>query len=319
VPVAELKDHAIYWVAPMSDGRWLITRRQERELLVVDGGLQPIWRLRLPSTWPGIHAVTDDLSLVALSLQDGVLLLTGEGREVARFAHPASRRLASVTGCCAFAPDQRYLWATVPSQGKGDELWLVDVNQPSVVDRRLLETLMEGCEPICHPDGQTTGLSIGEGQDRSLICWVRARRGRIELRCPQSIDRILVDVHPSGREYLTVPHGTTRDDDLVRHRFVDDAPIEGLSAWDTFPFGGEWAFAAGYLTDDLILAGVEPSKRHVLVQREPLRLLRTMEYPGDHTPGGLVSPGAGSWLTVGDDRLVRWRLPHSEVRVLRSR
>jgi hypothetical protein len=243
--VAELKDHAIYGVAPMSEGRWLITRRQERELLVVDGGLQPIWRLGLPSTWPGRHAVTDDLSLVALSLQDGVLLLSGEGREVARFAHPASGRWHSVTGCCAFAPDQRYLWATVPTQGKGDELWLVDVNQPSVVDRRLLETLMEGCAPICHPDGQTTGLSIGEGQDRSLICWARVERGRIQLRLVPSFDRILVDIHPSGAEYLSTPHDSFPGDELVRHRFVDDAPLTGSLRGTPSPLGASGPLLPG--------------------------------------------------------------------------
>jgi hypothetical protein len=263
---------------------------------------------------------------VALSLQDEVLLLTGEGREVARFAHPAWGRGASETGCCAFAPDQRYLWATVPTQDEGDELWLVDVNQPSVLDRRLLDTSMEGCKPIYHPDGQTIGLSIGEGQAASPIRWAHASRGQIELRFTQSIDRVLVDVHPSGQEYLTMPHDSFPGDELVRHRFVDDATIDRLSAWDTFPFGGEWDFAAGYLTDDLILAGVdlilagvEPSERHVLVQREPLRLLGTMEYPGDDAPGWLVSPGAGTWLTLGDDALVRWLLPQSEVPILRPR
>jgi hypothetical protein len=320
VPVAERKDHAIGWVAPLSGERWLITRPEERELLVVDGRLQPIWHLRLPSTWRGIHAVTEDLSLAALSLQDEVLLLSGAGREVARFAHPAWGGPASQTGCCAFAPDKRYLWATVPTQDDGDALWLVDANQPSVLDRRLLDAAVAGYEPFYHPDGQTIGLSIGQGQDASLIRWARASRGRIELRFTRSIDRVLVDVHPSGREYLTIPSGNTRADDLVRHRFVDDAAIDGLSAWDTFPFGGEWDFVAGYLTDDLILAGVAPSQRHVLVQRAPLRLLGTMEYPGDDAPGGFVSSDAGTWLTVGDDgKMIRWLLPQSEVPILRPR
>jgi hypothetical protein len=319
VPVADLKDHVIDWVAPMSDERWLISRPEERELLVVDGRLQPIWHLRLPSTWRGRHAINEDVSLVALSLQDAVLLLTGQGREVARFAHPAWGSWAGVGGCCAFAPDQRYLWATVPTRDEGDELWLVDVNRPSVLDRRLLDASVSGYEPVYHPDGQTIGLSIGQGQDASLIRWARASRGRIELRFPQSIDRVLVDVHPSGREYLTVPHDAFPTDELMRHRFLDDVPLDALSAWDTFPFGGEWAFAAGYLTDDLILAGVELSERHVLVQREPLRLLGTMEYPGEDAPGLLFSPGAGTWLTLGDDKLIRWLMPQSEVPILRPR
>jgi hypothetical protein len=124
--VAELSDPLIGVMAPLSDERWLVCRPEGQELLVVDRQLQPIWRLRLPSSWRGRHAVTEDLSLVALSLQNEVLLLTGAGREVARFAHPAWGWPAR-EGCCAFAPDQRYLWATVPTRDDGDELWLVAV------------------------------------------------------------------------------------------------------------------------------------------------------------------------------------------------
>jgi hypothetical protein len=307
--LAELKAPRIDWVSRVEGDRWLIGRPKELELLIVSAELEPTWRLRLPSAWGGRHAVNDSLSRVALSLRDEVLLLTGEGGEVARLAHPAWGRGASESGCCSFSPDQRYLWATAPTQAGSDELWLVDANEGELLDRRPLDASAAGCDHVEHPDKRTIGLSLGEGQDGSLIRWARPERDRIELRSSLSIDRVLVDVHPTGSEYLSTPHGNTEADELMRHRVTDDVAIDGLSAWDAFPFGGEWDLVAGYLTDELILAGVVPNESHVLVQREPMALLGTIGYPGDSRPGWIVSPRRGTWLTLNDEALVRWAIP----------
>jgi hypothetical protein len=177
-----------------------------------------------------------------------------------------------------------------------------------VVDRRPLASAAEGCASLYHPDGRTIGLDIGEGQDGSLIRWARVERGRIQLRLVPSIDRSLVDIHPSGGEYLSTPHDNFPADELRRHRFADDTPLEGLSAWEVFAFGDEWAAYAGYLTEELIVAGMEPSERHVLVRRAPLGLLGTIEYHGDSTPGWILAARAGTWLTVNDDGVVRWTM-----------
>jgi hypothetical protein len=307
--LARLKAPRIDWVSSVEGDRWLIGRPEERELLVVDAELEPTWHMRLPSAWGGRHAVTESLSRVALSLRDEVLLLTGAGDEVARLAHPAWGRGASESGCCRFSHDQQYLWATAPTQGGSDELWLVDANEGQLLDRRPLDAWCAGCDSVEHPDKRTIGLSIGEGQEGSFIRWAHPERGRIELRISQTIDRVLVDVHPTGTEYLSTPHGNTEADELMRHRFVDDGPLGSLSAWDAFPFGGEWDLSAGYLTHDLILAGVAPSERHLLVQREPMALLGAIGYPGSSTPGEIVSPRAGTWLTLNDESLVRWVIP----------
>jgi hypothetical protein len=318
--VAELRDPLINQVAPLSDERWLVgqrrhplDRRKGQNLLVVDAHLQPIWRLRLPSSWRGRHAVTQDLSRVALSLQHEVLVLSGDGDELCRLAHPDRDSLGPRSGCCAFAPDQPYLWATVPTEEGFDELWLVDVDRQVVVDHRPLDSTAEGCAPLYHPDGRTIGLDIGEGQDGALIRWARVERGRIRLRLVPGFDRILVDIHPSGGEYLSAPHDCFPADELMRHRFVDDTPIEGLSAWEVFPFGDHWAMYAGYLTEELIVAGMQPSERHVLVRRAPLGLLGTIAYPAGSPPGWIVAAGAGRWLTHNDDGLVCWTLPQLEV------
>ena len=296
----------------MAAGRWLVQRSETDELLVVDAQLEPVWRLPLPDHAHGTHAVTQDCSLVALSMLDRVLVVDGGGQQVARFPHQPWEEGSS--GCCVFSPG--YLLVTVPPRPEpffatGDELWLIDLRVMRVVDWRLLETVAAGCDPVPHPDGQTIGLSIGEGQDASPIRWVRAHRDRIELRFgPPDEDRVLVAVHPDGDEYLTTPH--SGDGPLVRHRFADDRPIEQLAAADVLGTEEGWDWSAGYLTDSLILASTFESGqdrgRHVLVQRAPMRLLGEVVYPGDEPQGLIVGPQQGTWLTVSDHGVHRWVL-----------
>jgi hypothetical protein len=117
-------------VLPMAAGRWLVQRSKAGELLVVDAQLEPVWRLPLPapdhgvdttteelSGWEhehrlpyrqhGTHAVTDDLSLVALALRRHVLALDGHGQEVARFPHQPWQPGESG---CGFSRRSRDLW-----------------------------------------------------------------------------------------------------------------------------------------------------------------------------------------------------------------
>jgi hypothetical protein len=109
-------------VLPMTGRRWLVQCHEAGELLVVDQRLQPIWRLQVPAAagWSGIHAVAEDLSLVALSLEEHVLLLDGAGRQLARLAHQPTGPYDQ--GCCVFAGDGRHLWATVTWESFTDEV-----------------------------------------------------------------------------------------------------------------------------------------------------------------------------------------------------
>jgi hypothetical protein len=315
VNVATLPLGQVGRVLPMAAGRWLVQRSKAGELLVVDAQLEPVWRLQLPDHAHGTHAVTDDYSLVALSMLDHALVVDGRGQEVARFPH--SPWQTGMSGCCVFSADPRYLWVTVPPRPEkffatGDELWLIDRRVMWVVDWRLLETAAAGCEPVHHPDAQTIGLSIGEGQDGAPIRWVRAHRDRIELRFgPPDDDRVLAAIHPDGGEYLTTPHSEGADT-LVRHRFADDQVIEELAAADVLGSDEGWDLHAGYLTDSLILASIfetdQDSERHVLVQRAPMRLLGEVVYPGDEPPGWIAGPQQGTWLTVSDHGVHRWIL-----------
>ncbi|HEU5318842.1 MAG TPA: hypothetical protein VFX49_22195, partial [Chloroflexota bacterium] len=244
----------------------------------------------------------------------------------ASFPHHAWGNSDSETGCCAFASGGRYLWATVPTFTPeqpllaDDAVWLIDVATRALLDTRRLNVAGAGCHPVHHPDGDTLGLSIGEGQDGSPIRWVRPARDhdgqpgssvRIDLRFAPGDDRVLMDVHPAGHEYLTTPHGSGSWE-LIRHRFADDAAIEKLAAPTEFSEEDRWDLYAGYLTEDLILASTSDgeSERHLLVERQPMRLVAAVDYPFDEQAGAFNSPRRGRWLTVGaEGDLHCWVLP----------
>jgi hypothetical protein len=328
VPAGELRlDQRVIAVLPLPGQRWLVQCLDAGELLVVDAQLEPLWRLSVPAGWHGTHAVADDLSLVALSLRDHVLVLDHSGHRVARFGHHPWGNSDSELGCCVFAPDGRHLWATVPTWSPeqpfmaNDQLWLIDLTAWAVRDRRKLNVAAAGSMALHHPDGHTVGLEIGEGQDGARICWARPAHGKIVLRTAPSHDRILVDIHQGGGEYLTTPHSQGLDE-LCRHRFADDQPIDrlpppanvrpsghwGRQAGYLIDPGGHWGHA-GYLTDELVLAHITGSSRHVLIQREPLRVLATIAYPDGDTPRWSCVTGQGAWLTIGPEGIQRWLLP----------
>jgi hypothetical protein len=309
-PAGELRlGQRISGVLPLTGRRWLVQCDEAGELLVVDHQLQPLWRLQVPAAagWDGIHAVAGDLSLAALSLEEHVLLLDGAGRQLALLPHQPTGPYDQ--GCCVFADDGRHLWATVtwvdvihevpPRLGEGgDELWLIDLATRSVVDRRRLDTGAAVCLPVRHPDGQTIGLCLIEAEEGgSDLFWARVDGGRISLRHSPDRHHIQVAVHPGGGEYLTTPNiDAGAANELRRHRFVDDQPIEALPLPASVALGQEvwWDDYAGYLTDELILAGTTGPERHVLVQRQPLRLLASVAYPA-----GLVVSLGGRKLADG--------------------
>jgi hypothetical protein len=322
-PLAALPLDGVGEVLPMAADRWLVHRRSRAraqvvvELLVVDAQLAPIWRLPVPDPYHGVHAVTNDLSLVALSLQRRVLLLDGRGQQLASFPHQPWGTGDPESGCCAFSGCGRYLWATVPTWPEGsweanDELWLIDLASLSVVDRRKLDVCAAGSTPLQHPDGRTVGLDIGEGQDGAAIRWAHPDGGRIGLRVAPGDDRCLAAVHPDGQEYLTTPHANNdRLQALARHRFADDRPIERLGSAAAFGPSEQWGHLAGYLTGELILAATVGGLRHLLVQRAPLRLLGEVAYPDRPPRSWPVAAHQGTWLTRSSQGLQRWRLlPH---------
>jgi hypothetical protein len=313
VLVAELRLELVSRVRPLSEQGWLVQRAAPNELVVLDPELTPIWRLELPAGRLGFVAVTDDLSLVAVSRDGQVVLLDGTGRQLASVAgaHPQS-------SIGVFTADGAYLWAVSPGQGSeapvtaSQELWLIEVAGCSMVDRRRIGMLVDDCQPIRHPDRHTVGLSLWV-EGRPAIGWATCERGRIDLRLTPWRDRVLADVHPAGSEYLTVSREQSfvpgRDDELWRHRLRDDRPVGALAVSAATHLDDAWDARSGYLTNQLILASTLDTGWHLLVGTAPMGLLAEVTYPSP-IAGSLPFPsGQGRWLTVGGGRVQGWVLP----------
>jgi hypothetical protein len=77
---------------------------------------------------------------------------------------------------------------------------------------------------------------------------------------------VLVDVHPTGGEYLSMTHGRHAvstypwRNERSRDRVRDDRPLGELASSEARP-GDLWDRGAGHLTDDLIIAGAVDSGR----------------------------------------------------------
>jgi hypothetical protein len=328
-------------VQPLLHDRWLLDRRLQgptpgmeraafRELLLVDRSLQPVWRLLPPPEppfWYGGHAVADDLSLAALALPREVRLVDREGGLVALFPYRAERGTGAQAvsglpdaglgeaGGCAFSADGRWLWACVPQveadQRAWDELWLIDLANQRIMNRRPLDFYAQIVSLWRHPDMRTVRVSLGYGLE-SAEHWARAVDGRIELWGHPGSDR-LGGAHPSGSEYLTTPE-EDGPEELVRRRWPDGTALARLPVVAVGLPEGSWT-AATYLTDELLLATVrqpaENGEKHLLLARAPLRPLGWVRYPGRGTPpGGLGPSGDGAWLTVDSvhGNVARWTL-----------
>ena len=318
VLVAEVRIGPVSRVRPLAGQRWLV-QRALGELVVLDERLTPSWRLELPTGRPGIVAVADDLSLVAVSRAGQLVLLDGSGRQLASVLATPSGSSAGI-----FTADGAYLWVVLPGLGSetptpaSQEVWLLDVATRSLLDRCRVGLFVDDRPPIRHPDGRTVGLSLWV-DGRAAIGWAVAERGRIVLRlCPWR-DFVLADVRPAGSEYLTVsrtqglvraqPGVYGREDVLLRLRLGDDRPVGALVVSAATHGDDVWDPQSGYLANDLIVAGTVDTGRHLLVGTAPMGLLAEVVNPSPIGGSVPIPSGQGTWLTVGGGRVQHWMLP----------
>lgn len=197
-------------VQPLEGDRWLVDHRlnrpevweepTERELLVLDQALQPVWRLRPPpepSFWRAGHAVADDLSLVALALPHEVRLVNADGELISCFAYPAEQD----SGYTAFSPQGDYLMVRFP--GRYELLTLDPEGQ--VLGRSPHHVLGEAGGCAFSADGHwlwtcVPHMRAGPGVEHEL--WL------IELASRQVVDRrplhfygqlVVLTRHPDGQ------------------------------------------------------------------------------------------------------------------------
>ncbi|MGC5396994.1 hypothetical protein ACPXCP_14755 [Streptomyces sp. DT20] len=254
--------------------------------------------------------VRQDLERVVYTTLNGVVCLTRAGDLVwaSGFEPHSDVRHGHEPGC-ALSPDGRTVWVYRPDAmaGRGDgDQWVVhDADSGVVVARRELETVGHGAFHHVHPGDGSVYLDIGEGQDGSVI--LRGTGGADSE--PEFVtypwpDRCLIDLAPSGQQFMTVDHGQA---DVAFHGhpggdvlFVLPVEAFGYDPEESFV---EWS--GGYLTEDTAVVTLggesqdeEEWSRHHLVD------VRTGTLSGELTVGvsnpyELVLLGDGSWLTGG--------------------
>lgn len=137
------------------------------------------------------------------------------------------------------------------------------------------------------------------------------------------IEQILLDVSPTGREFLTVPLGQWS---LTVHDARDGSVRQELEATGTVPphpmntDGGRvfWDYEAAFVDDDTIIAGTAECDarygaiRHWVVDAHTMALRSEVTYPSP-VWGNPRSAGGGMWYTVskGGTAVHLWRLANA--------
>jgi hypothetical protein len=288
---------------------WLVhTSRQE--VVVLGEDLAEVARFPLPSEWRASHWVTPDLGFVAVSEREKVLLVDRRGRAVWHHDHIPWGSGSSESGSCWVSPDGAHVWATVPRDDEPDEWIVLDASNGQVLGAAPLECEAAGSDPIPHPDGRHIGLSVGEGQDGAEVYWGRWEGGRPVVARLKSRSRVLVDVRPSGAQYLTTPHSSSDDGSVQVHEFPSGRVPARLLPDVLRPEDDRFDYEAGYLTDDLVLVSTIANNADLLLTADKLEPIGRVEYPDGNAKDNVAPSGRGTWLTIDPvtGRHELWRL-----------
>ncbi|MFF4389235.1 MULTISPECIES: hypothetical protein [unclassified Streptomyces] len=257
-------------------------------------------------------AVRPDLERVVYATPNGVVCLTRAGDVVwaSTFEPRSDVRHGHRTGV-SLSLDGRTVWVYRPDvmagRGRADRWVVYDADTGEVLADRELETVGHGGSHCVHPVDGSVYLSIGEGQDGSVV--LRGVTGADGV--PQCVtypwpDRCLIDLAPGGQQFMTVDHG--QEDVAFHHHpggevlFTLSVDAFGYDPQDTFV---EWS--GGYLTPDtavVTLGGERPDEeewfRHHLVDVRTGTLGGEIALGVTHPYEG-VPLGDGSWLTEASD------------------
>lgn len=233
-------------------------------------------------------------------------------------------------GSAAFSSDGSLVWAHVigplanaPDTDAEQELWvMLDAASGRVLGHAETMTVASNSVHTPYPDPARMGLSIGEGEEDSPA--LRGLWNGHDLTVERiGIERILLDVSPTGRELLTVPLGQWS---LTIHDARDGSVRQELEAAGTVPphpmntDGGRvfWDYEAAFVDDDTIIAGTAECDarngtiRHWVVDARTMALRSEVIYPSP-VWGSPRSAGGGTWYTVakGGTAVHLWRLANA--------
>ncbi|MFI2200223.1 hypothetical protein ACH47Z_05455 [Streptomyces sp. NPDC020192] len=289
-----------------------------------------------PLPWPGwghgVHSVSPDGTFAVFSGQRAVRAVGAGGETLWEYrhacwgpeiGHPHSGDEQEVCrgsehGSCRISDDGRLVWAhivTEPDDGDWEERWVVlDARDGRELASLRLDSAAAGSHHLSHPDGVHMGLCIGMGQDGILLHW--ARRDGTTLTgwdLNESMERILMDVHPGHPGFLTAQHYGA---DLRLHALDGTVLAERPAERADSDTPHQWSYYSGFVDADTVIAStVEPTedgKRicHWLLDARTLEIRGTVTYPTGPVGPDVRPLGDGTWLTYDThaETLHRWTL-----------
>jgi hypothetical protein len=231
----------------------LISRLVDDEIQIYDDALDQVGSFPIPAGVQG-QAVSSTADRLVYAVDDEVVC-TGAAEWRFDLGPRGAKALVAYTGC-TFSLDDTVVWVYSPDaladRGARRDRWIaLDSATGAVRESFELDSAGQGGQMIPHPDGDML-LDVGEGQDGSRT--YRVRLGG-QLSTYPWHDRVLIDLSPSGRQFMTVDHG---QEDVAFHTFpggevelrVEIAPLED----DPGDAGFEWT--GGYLDETTVVAVV---------------------------------------------------------------
>ena len=337
--------HVLHW-----PGRRLLIQRSDTELVTLDlqmPGSASMPEVRFPAPWPrrfGSATVSPEQDGAVFAGVHGVRLVEASGATRWEVEHGcwswscASARLTideylnddghahSDGGSAAFSSDGLLVWAHVlgplsnePDTEPEDELWVVlDAGSGSILGHAKTTTTASSSEHTPHPDPAQMGLSVAEGEEGSPALWGRWTGNELTVN-HLGIERILLDVSPTGRYLLTVPVGQWSlalhgEDGAVQ------AKLDAAGNLPEHPMNADsgrvyWDYEAAFIDEVTIVAGTSEcdarygAVRHWIVNATDMTLHDEVTYPFP-VWGPARSAGGGIWYTISKDKtaIYLWQL-----------
>ncbi|MFF7364350.1 hypothetical protein [Streptomyces sp. NPDC008125] len=257
------------------------------------------------------HTAPAGLHQVFYTTLHAAVCVTADGAEVWRseFEPKSDERFGHRPGC-ALSSDGLTVWIYRPDamaeRGRPDQWVALDAVTGAVLAQADLDTVGHGGVQLVHRAGGEILLDVGEGQDGSVIYRASLSGGRMDLfRYPWD-DRVLIDLSPDGRHFMTVDHA---QGDMAVHTYPDGEVAFTLSvdALGHDPEEDYVEWGGGYLDPETIVVTVvgeteseEEWFRHTRVDARSGEVRGAFEAHGENSYD-MQPLGDGSWLTKGPD------------------
>ncbi|KAF9776393.1 hypothetical protein IL306_005437 [Fusarium sp. DS 682] len=267
------------------------------------------------------HDVASDLSRTVYCTRNSVVCVGQDGDVRWRYElEPHSTVLHGHVPDCVFSLDGSTVWVYRPDAmaNRGDDKWVaLSADTGKVLAEMSLGTVGHGGQHALHPDGRHVLLDVGEGQDGSSMFRATVADNHFDFYKYEFEDRVLIDIAPSGRHFMTVHHVQV---DVAFHLFPNGEVVLRLTLED-LGYANEGDnedelqidYIGGFLDSDIAVVAVKgwnDGEEWRNYHRVDLRTGTVGDCFEAHSQEGYdFEPlGDGTWITSGPDgNPVRYR------------